>query len=109
MITVKKVYLFCSAGMSTSLLASNMQKLADDHNFNIEVKAFSIASLDEVYEKEHPDCILLGPQVRFAYESIKEKYNKLNTPVGLIDSNDYGTINGVNVLRLASKLMKQGS
>ncbi|MDV3428449.1 MAG: PTS sugar transporter subunit IIB [Bacillota bacterium] len=106
---MKKVYLFCSAGMSTSLLASNMQKLADEHNFNIEVKAFPIASLDEVYEKDHPDCILLGPQVRFAYESTKEKYNKLNTPVGLIDSNDYGTINGGNVLRLASKLMKQNS
>ena len=105
---MKKIYLFCSAGMSTSLLAANMQKLADDHNLKVEVKAFSLASLDDIYEKEHPDCILIGPQVRFAYEETKNKYNKLNIPVGLIDGNDYGTINGANVLKLASKLIKQG-
>ncbi|WP_347460437.1 PTS sugar transporter subunit IIB [Clostridium sp. DMHC 10] len=81
---MKKIYLFCSAGMSTSLLASNMQKLAEDHNLNVEVKAFSIARIDEVYDKEHPNCILLGPQVGFAYEDIKEKYKKLNIPVGLL-------------------------
>ncbi|MBU3111297.1 PTS sugar transporter subunit IIB [Clostridium lacusfryxellense] len=105
---MKKIYLFCSAGMSTSLLSDNMQKLANEHNLQVEVKAFSIASIDDIYEKEHPDCILLGPQVRFIYEEIKEKYNKLNTPVGLIDGNDYGTINGANILKLASKLIKQG-
>ncbi|BCZ49104.1 PTS sugar transporter subunit IIB [Clostridium gelidum] len=105
---MKKIYLFCSAGMSTSLLSANMQKLADAHGLQVEVKAFSLASLDDIYEKDHPDCILIGPQVRFAYEETKNKYNKLNTPVGLIDSNDYGTINGANVLKLASKLIKQG-
>lgn len=106
---MKKIYLFCSAGMSTSLLASNMQKLAEDHNLNVEVKAFSIAAIEEVYNKEHPDCILLGPQIRFVYEDIKEKYKKLNTPVGLIDTKDYGELNGGNVLRLASNLLKQGA
>ncbi|MFA6940554.1 MAG: PTS sugar transporter subunit IIB [Clostridiaceae bacterium] len=105
---MKKIYLFCSAGMSTSLLASNMQKVADDHNLQVEVKAFSLASIDDIYEKEHPDCILLGPQVRFAYEETKKKYEKLNTPVGLIDVSDYGNIKGGNVLKLASKLINQG-
>ncbi|WP_330614144.1 hypothetical protein [Clostridioides difficile] len=28
----RKVYLFCSFGMSTSLLADKMQKVADEHN-----------------------------------------------------------------------------
>lgn len=106
---MKKIYLFCSAGMSTSMLASDMEKVAKEHNLQVEVKAFPISSLDEVYEQEHPDCILLGPQVRFAYEDTKEKYNKLKTPVGVIDNRDYGTINGENVLRLASKLIKQGA
>ncbi|TZE82987.1 PTS sugar transporter subunit IIB [Calorimonas adulescens] len=105
---MKKVYLFCSAGMSTSLLASNMQKVANDHNLPIEVKAFSLPNLQDIYEKEHPDCILLGPQVRFAYEETKKTYNKLNIPVGLIDASDYGSINGERVLKLAIKLMKQG-
>jgi PTS system cellobiose-specific IIB component len=106
---MKKIYLFCSAGMSTSLLANDMQKKADEHNLPVEVKAFSISSLQEIYEKEHPDCILLGPQVRFLYEETKKTYNKLNTPVGLIDAKDYGNINGANVLKQASKLIKEAS
>lgn len=105
---MKKIYLFCSAGMSTSLLASNMQKVAEAHKLPIEVKAFPLANLDDIYKKEHPDCILLGPQVRFVYEETKNTYNKLNTPVGVIDAHDYGTINGERVLKSAIKLIKQG-
>ena len=37
---MKRVYLFCSAGMSTSMLASKMQKVADDHQLPIEVARF---------------------------------------------------------------------
>ncbi|WP_283808995.1 hypothetical protein [Vagococcus allomyrinae] len=29
----KKVYLFCSQGMSTSMLAQKMQKVADENKF----------------------------------------------------------------------------
>ena len=105
---MKKIYLFCSAGMSTSLLSSNMQEVANKHKLAVEVKAFPLAKIQEIYEKEHPDCILLGPQVRFAYDDIKETYNKLNTPVGIIDAADYGMINGEHVLKSAVKLIKQG-
>lgn len=105
---MKKIFLFCSSGMSTSLLASNMEKVAKDHNLDIEVKAHTIKKIDDIYEQEHPDCILLGPQVRFLYEDTKKAYNELNTPVGLISPVDYGTINGENVLKMAIKLIKQG-
>lgn len=105
---MKKVYLFCSSGMSTSLLASNMQDVANAHKLDIEVKAFSIAKLQDIYEEKHPDCILLGPQVKFAFTETKKIYNKLGTPVGLIDGSDYGTINGERVLKAAVKLIKQG-
>lgn len=37
---MKKVYLFCSAGMSTSMLASKMQAVANSHNLPMEVEAF---------------------------------------------------------------------
>lgn len=39
---MKKVYLFCSAGMSTSILASKMQEVANSHNLPIKVAAFLI-------------------------------------------------------------------
>lgn len=105
---MKKIYLFCSAGMSTSLLASNMQDAANAHNLDVEVKAFSLASIQDIYEAKHPDCILLGPQVKFAFADTKKTYNELGTPVGLIDAMDYGTINGEHVLITAVQLIKHG-
>ena len=37
---MKRIYLFCSAGMSTSLVAKRMQEVADKHSLPVEVKAF---------------------------------------------------------------------
>ena len=48
---MKKIYLFCSAGMSTSMLASNMQSVANAHNLPIKVAAFSHNKLEEIIEK----------------------------------------------------------
>ena len=62
---MKRIYLFCNAGMSTSLVASRMQDVADKHNLPLEIKAFPDPKLDTIYEQYHPDVILLGPQVKF--------------------------------------------
>ena len=70
---MKKIYLFCSAGMSTSMLASNMQSVANAHNLPIKVAAFSHNKLEEIIEKDTPDCILLGPQVKYMYEETAVK------------------------------------
>lgn len=56
---MKKVYLFCSAGMSTSMLASNMQDVANQHNLPIKVAAFPHNKLEEIISEDRPDCILL--------------------------------------------------
>ncbi len=37
---MKKFYLFCSAGMSTSMLAKKMQNCANENNLKVEIKAF---------------------------------------------------------------------
>ena len=56
---MKRIYLFCSAGMSTSLVASRMQDVADKHNLPLEIKAFPDRNIDAIYEQYHPDVILL--------------------------------------------------
>lgn len=98
---MKKFYLFCSAGMSTSLLASKMQKVADANKIPVEVKAFPIGTMGDVIEKHNPDCILLGPQVKYLYEDTKKRYSALNKPIFVIDSEDYGVMNGERVLKTA--------
>ena len=55
---MKRVYLFCSAGMSTSMLASKMQDVANSHDLPIEVEAFPDGKIGQIIDEKHPDVIL---------------------------------------------------
>ncbi|MEG2786783.1 MAG: PTS sugar transporter subunit IIB [Romboutsia sp.] len=101
----KKIYLFCSAGMSTSLLASKMQNVAKQHNLPIEVEAFPYSEIDKIVEQRNPDCILLGPQVKFMLKEVQGKFDE-KIPVDVINSMDYGSMNGEKVLKTAIKMIK---
>ncbi len=104
---MKKIYLFCSAGMSTSMLAADMQKAADKHNLPISVKAFPHGKLGEIIENDRPDAILLGPQVKYLLKETEERYGKSGIPIMVIDSGDYGMMNGEKVLKTAIAKMKK--
>ena len=69
---MKRVYLFCSAGMSTSMLASKMQGVANDHDLPIEVEAFPDGKIGQIIDERHPDVILLGPQVKYRFNEFSE-------------------------------------
>ena len=47
---MKRVYLFCSAGMSTSMLASKMQGVANSHDLPIEVEAFADGKIGQIID-----------------------------------------------------------
>ena len=103
---MNKVYLFCSAGMSTSMLASNMQDVANQHNLPIKVAAFPHNKLEEIISEDRPDCILLGPQVKYMYEETVEQFGSQGIPIAVIDQGDYGMMNGEKVLKSAIRLIK---
>ena len=103
---MKKVYLFCSAGMSTSMLASNMQDVANQHNLPIKVAAFPHNKLEEIISEDRPDCILLGPQVKYMYEETVEQFGSQGIPIAVIDQGDYGMMNSEKVLKSAIRLIK---
>ena len=68
---MKRVYLFCDNGMSTSMMAQRMQDVADSHNLPIECKAFSYKIIQDIIEKNTLDCILIGPQTKFLFDEEK--------------------------------------
>lgn len=103
---MKRFYLFCDAGMSTSLLASKMQKVANEHDLAIEIKAFPQSQLDMIITEKNPDCIMLGPQVKHLYDNVYNKYKDLGKPIFVIDSDDYGKMDGERVLKIALKKYK---
>ena len=100
---MKRIYLFCSAGMSTSMLAQKMQEVGDAHQLPVEVKAFSHAKIQDIVDELH--CILLGPQVKYLFEETNKKFGD-KTPVAVIDSAAYGMMDGEKVLKTAIKLIK---
>ena len=92
--------------MSTSMLASKMQGVANEHDLPIEVEAFPDGKIGQIIEERHPDVILLGPQVKYRFNEISEKYGSTGIPIQVIDQTDYGMMNGEKVLKSAIKLMK---
>lgn len=103
---MKKIYLFCNAGMSTSMLASLMQKVADEHKLPIEVEAFPDIKIGQIIKERQPDVILLGPQIKHRYAEFVELYSDTGIPIQVIDAGDYGLMKGDKVLKVAIKLMK---
>ena len=103
---MKRVYLFCSAGMSTSMLASKMQGVANDHDLPIEVEAFPDGKIGQIIDERHPDVILLGPQVKFRYQEIVSEFGSTGIPIQVIDQMAYGMMDGEKVLKSAIKLLK---
>ena len=103
---MKRVYLFCSAGMSTSMLASKMQEVATDHGLPIEVEAFPDGKIAQIVEEKHPDVILLGPQVKYRYQEVVDKFGSTGIPIAVIDQTAYGMMDGEKVLKTAIKMMK---
>ncbi|BCJ93936.1 PTS sugar transporter subunit IIB [Anaerocolumna cellulosilytica] len=92
------VLLCCSNGMSTSILVKKMQAAALEKGMEAEIWAVSKVDLPAHMDKA--DIILLGPQIRFALNEIKNEVGE-SKPVDVIDIMDYGTMNGSKVLDLA--------
>jgi PTS system cellobiose-specific IIB component len=98
------IVLVCSAGMSTSLLVTKMQKAAGEQGIEVNIKA--IAEADLKNNLENLDVLLLGPQVRYMLSKVKDLMEPKGIPVDVINSVDYGTMNGAKVLEQAISMIK---
>ncbi|MBC9824445.1 PTS sugar transporter subunit IIB [Carnobacterium inhibens] len=102
----KTIMLVCSAGMSTSLLVTKMQAASKARNMDTEIFAVSAAEADKNIADKNIDVMLLGPQVRFMKGQFEKKLADKNIPLDIINMQDYGKMNGENVLNQALELIK---
>jgi len=100
---VKRILLVCSAGMSTSLLVTKMNLAAIKQGVKADITAVAEIELNKYSDKT--DVVLLGPQVRFLLSKVKASLEPKGIPVEVINSIDYGTMNGENVLKRAIELI----
>lgn len=99
---MKNILLMCSAGMSTSIMVKKMQEAAEKMSADVEIKAIPEQALGQ--HLAGTDIILLGPQVRFLLDKIQAAAS--NIPVRVIDTMDYGTMNGEKILRQALDILE---
>ena len=98
---MKKIFLLCSAGMSTSLLVNKIKEAAKKQGLEDDIAATSLANLKDI--KEEADVILLAPQVRFDKERVEKEVKDI--PVNVVDMTAYGMMDGEKVLNQARKLL----
>lgn len=102
----KKIYLFCDAGMSTSIMVNKMMEVVQKYQMPLEISAYPVARAAEIVEQEKPVAILLGPQVRFLLAKITDQFEPLGIPVGVIESEVYGMMDGEKALKDVLKIIK---
>lgn len=102
----KTIMLVCSAGMSTSLLVTKMQKAAETRGIDADIFAVSASDVDNNLAEKNVDVLLLGPQVRFMKSQFEQKLAPAGIPLDVINMADYGLMNGEKVLDQALSLMK---
>ena len=68
----------------------------------VAIFAASAADAQDRLAADHPDVLLLGPQVRYLEGDFKKS---LTIPVAVIDMQDYGLMKGDRVLQTALDLM----
>jgi len=96
-----KIMLICAGGMSTGILMKKMVKWGEEKNRPITVKAYGISEYEQ--EVDQYEVILLGPQISYKLNDIK---NNVNIPVAQIASYDYAIGNVDNIIKQVDSLLK---
>ena len=93
-----KIVLVSYSGTSASILKDRMSAWATANMIEVEIVISSLSGLDE--GKEDADIVLVGPQVRCALASVRERV-PVTIPVLAVDTRDFGMAKGDRVMKEA--------
>ncbi|TDW26326.1 PTS system cellobiose-specific IIB component [Breznakia blatticola] len=98
-----KIVLICAGGMSSSMLARNMEAAGKEKGLDIHI--WAIGESEAVRKVDDAQIILLGPQIRYRLAALEKQFPEL--PVKMIDMQDYGMMNGKATLEKALKAIEE--
>ena len=90
------IVLACQYGASTDLLAVKMQEAAKRLQLDAVINAYSFTRLEQVVDAA--GLVLLGPQIRFKKKTLQEQFKDRNVEIMVVNTVDYGMLNGEKVL-----------
>lgn len=99
------ILLVCSAGMSTSLLVTKMEKAAEEQGK--DYKIWAVPEAEAAKHISNADVVLIGPQMRFWRKDAEKIAQPQNIPVDVIDTVAYGMNDGTAVIEFAEKLVNK--
>lgn len=82
----RKIVLLCAGGLSTGMLVKKMEKYAQSIGYDCTISAYGKELAKD--KASDADIVLLGPQIRFAYDEIKKEIP--NVPIEVMGMQDYG-------------------
>ena len=92
---MKKILLVCAGGFSTSMLARRMEEAARNRGVAVEIYAVGEdQAFDDIVGDPDVDILILGPQLGHKLNVFQEESP---IPVMIVNSFDYGTMNGEKV------------
>jgi PTS system cellobiose-specific IIB component len=80
-----------------------MEKAAKEDNIDVEIFAMSEGEATKHYDSVQ--LVLLGPQVRYLKNKLQKELKDKDLVVEVIDSINYGTMNGKKVLDNAMNIL----
>lgn len=101
---MKKIFLCCAAGMSTSMVVNKMIKAAEQQGIDVDIIAVGIEEFESTLSNY--DCCLIGPQIKYKLADFKAIADAQNKPVAMINSMDYGMMRGDKILADALLMIK---
>ncbi|KII75305.1 PTS sugar transporter subunit IIB [Vibrio renipiscarius] len=99
---VKKIFLVCSAGMSTSMVVNKMRDAANNKGMEAEIKAYSISEFADVVDQY--EICMVAPQIKYEFERLSGICAEKGVKCGQIGMMEYGMLNGAAVLDAALAL-----
>lgn len=104
---IYNIILVCQWGASTGMLVEKMREAASKKSIEVSINAIAESKLEQNIDEA--DIVLLAPQVRFKKSAFEEKYKEKDVPIMIIETVDYGMLNGEKVLSaVLDELKKKG-
>ena len=97
------ILLVCNLGASTGVMVTKMKEIAlnSEKLKNIDIKIEAHPAGDILEYIDDFDLVMLGPQIKHRFKDLEKICIEKNKPIAVIDTKDYGSVNGGNILKAA--------
>ncbi|MDM5154955.1 PTS sugar transporter subunit IIB [Bacillus sp. DX1.1] len=99
-----RVLFVCSGGMSSSIVVNALKKEAEKKGMNMDVLAIGTSEVEEEVKKGW-DVVMVAPQIRHRFESVKKAADQESIPCGTIPPQAYTPLGGPTLLKAVKELI----